>query len=104
MPADNLTAQFDAKRAEIVAALQNGTELTIKQVGWMVYGMLEIVEGMDRKQQYLHDKCEARLAYERGGWWRSLVRDKLATVGLTLLVLGVVWAIAQAVGGGFQLP
>jgi len=104
MPDDNLTTQFEHKRAEIIAVLRNGSELSTKDLGWLVFGVLEVVEGMEHKQQKLYDDCAARLAYERGGWLRKLLQDKLATAAIAAFMLGVIWAIVQAVQVGFVLP
>jgi len=105
MPDDNLVREtIRAKKQAVQIKLQNGGGITPADNAWLALAILDLFEDAESSQAERYHNCEARLAYERGGWWRKLLQDKLATAALAAFMLGVIWAIVQAVQTGFVLP
>jgi len=112
MADDNpLRSVIRAKKAEAQDKLRNGGGVTPEDNAWLSLAILELIEDAEeaqaerrRAQQLLYDTCEARLAYLRGDWWRTRVRDRLLTTAITLIILIVAWGAVQVIQSGFTFP
>lgn len=110
MPTTQIEDHLEERKKEISVLLHNGHEVTLKDLGWLLYGMnddMGKLAGLARAQADCVDALTKRIEQVA-----NKPQNRLATVAQESLVKWAVpfgvgflfWLMMQFVNSGFQLP
>lgn len=110
MPTTQVAQNAEARRKEIETLLHNGHEVSLKDIGWLVYGINNDMKEMALCEKSLATRLEALVERLEQGvnkppsrLWQ--VAQETFVKSAAVLVWGLVlWMVVSFVNSGFKIP
>ena len=96
MPTTQVSQNADGRRKEIEILLHNGHEVSLKDIGWLLYGVNSDMKVLADCMKQILCKPPSRLA--------TVAQESLVKWAVPFAMGFVFWLLMQFVNSGFSLP